>query len=40
VTTEVFFTYLILWLVLLYLGFFFSRDEKIYQQFNEVIGTS
>ena len=35
--TEVFFTYLILWIVLLCLGFFFSSDEKIYQKFSEVI---
>jgi len=34
--TEVFFTYLILWVALLYLAFFFSSDEKIYQEFNGV----
>ncbi len=34
--TEVFFTYLVLWIVLLYLGFFFSGDDRIYQKFNGV----
>lgn len=34
--TEVFFTYLILWIALLCLGFLFSSNEKIYQEFNGV----
>lgn len=38
--TEVFFTYLILWMVLLYIGFFCYRDGNIYQKFNGEIETS
>jgi len=34
--TEVFFTYLILWIALLCLGFLFSSNEKIHQEFNGV----
>jgi hypothetical protein len=34
--TEVFFTYLILWIVLLYFGFSFSGENKISVKFNEV----
>jgi hypothetical protein len=38
--TEVFFTYLILWIALLCLGFFFSNDEKIFQKFNAIPETN
>src|SRR6185312_3442770 len=34
--TEVFFTYLILWIALLCIGFLFSSNEKIYKEFNGV----
>jgi hypothetical protein len=38
--SQVFFTYLILWMVLLYIGFFHIEKVNIYQKFNRKIETS